>query len=257
MISTIAINTYRELVRGKVLYIVLFFAVVVVSVGALFGSVTIGDQVVVIKDFGLFSISLFNVAFAVIAGSALLQKELMRKTIFNILAKPVPRWKFLVGKYLGMLMTSFLLLALMSIALQIFLFCFEGRVDTALVWAYLHMALEMMIVCAAAIFFSSLVVTPVLTGLFTFGLFLAGRSVEYLLYFIREGAVSDPLAAVLTILYYLLPHLNRLNMANDVVMGSSLSWNLSYFCWAVLYSLGYSGVLLGFAKLFFERREFN
>jgi len=75
----IGINTYRESVRSKILYSLIFFAVIVVCVSAFFGSVTIGDQVKVIKDFGLFAISLFSAAYAVISGSALLSKELSKK----------------------------------------------------------------------------------------------------------------------------------------------------------------------------------
>lgn len=257
MISSIAINTFRQLVRGKVLYLVFFFAALVIIVASLFGSVTIGDQIMVVKDFGLFAISLFSVIFAVIAGAALLQKELAQKTIYNILSKPVPRWKFVVGKFSGMVLTSWLLVLMMACALQIYLFAFEGAVDTAMFWAYINIACEAALICAAAIFFSSLVVTPVLSGLFTFGLFLAGRSVEYLLYFIAEGQVSEFGASILKGLYFVLPHLNQLSISAEVA-SSSLGFEPLWFSvWSVLYTAGYSGVLLILAALIFERRDFN
>jgi ABC-type transport system involved in multi-copper enzyme maturation permease subunit len=94
----IAINTMREAIRNKLLYSILLFAVLVVAVAALFGSVSIGDQMKFVKDFSLMSVSLFGVAIAVMLGVSMLNKELGRKTIYNILSKPVARWEFIVGK---------------------------------------------------------------------------------------------------------------------------------------------------------------
>jgi Cu-processing system permease protein len=251
----IALTTFRESVRSRVLYLVAFCAVILVAVAALFGTVTIGDQLQVIKDFGLFSVSLCPVGFAVIAGSALLHKELAKKTVYNILAKPVPRYEFILGKYLGMLATSTLLLMLLGIILSLFVMLFGGAFDASLLQGYLFSFFELVIVCAAAIFFSSCVVTPLLSGLFTFGVFLAGRSTEYLLYFVKEGAVEGLGRSILQALYYALPHLNDLNIANELVYGKTVT--LAYTLYAGLYAVGYAGVLLVLAQMIFNKREFN
>ena len=92
----IALNTFRELVRGKTLYGVIFTSAIIVAISALFGSVSVGDQLLVVKDFGLFSVSFSAVVFAVITGASLLHKELERKTVFNILSKPVNRSEFVL-----------------------------------------------------------------------------------------------------------------------------------------------------------------
>lgn len=254
-VLAIALTTFRESIRSKVLYSTLFFAAVMVLVSALFGTVTIGDQVRVIKDFGLMSVSLFSVAFAVIAGTALLSKELSRKTIYNILAKPVERWHFVCGKYLGMLATTVTMVLVMGAALLIFAAVFEGRFDPLLLQGYFFGVCELIIVCAAAIFFSSIVVTPLLSGLFTFGVFLAGRSTEYLLFFIREKGLSGPLASLLRGLYAVLPHLDRMNLNDRLVYGEAAS--LTFAATSLLYSLGYAAVLLVLASAIFARREFN
>ncbi len=251
----IALTTFRESLRSKILYVVFFFGAALVSVASLFGSVTIGDQSRVVKDFGLFAVSLFPIGFAVIAGSALLHKELAKKTIYNILAKPVTRYEFLLGKYLGMLSISTLLLVLMGASLSIFLILFEQRIDPLLFQAYLYSFFELSIICAAAIFFSSVVVTPLLAGLFTFGVFLAGRSTAHLLYFINEGSVADSSAVILKILYWLLPHLDHLVIANVVVYGEKTSF--ADMVYSLAYSGGYAGVLLVLAQIFFNKREFN
>lgn len=254
-IAVIAMNTFRESVRSKILYSTLFFALLLVGLSAFFGSVTIGDQVLVIKNFGLTSISLFSVAFAVISGSALLQKELSRKTVYNILAKPVSRAEFVLGKYFGMVATVALLVALMGAALSLFVSIFEGRFDLLLCAGYGYTLLELLIVCAAALLFSSIVVTPLLSGLFTFGIFLAGRSVGYLLFFLTSADEHSLHSILFRTLYWLLPRLDVLNIGNDIVYGASI--DKTNFIWSLLYALGYSGIMLTLATAFFSRREFN
>jgi len=255
-VFAISITTYRELVRGQVLYTALFVTAALVLVASAFGSVSIGDQILVIKDFGLFSISLSSVAFAVVAGAMLLRKELERKTIYNILAKPVERWEFVLGKFFGMALTIGLTMSLMMAGLQAYLLLFEGHLDPAL-WAALYFYfLEVLIICAAAMFFSSIVVTPLLGGLFTFGLFLAGRSVEYLLYFVQEGSVSGLAASICKGVYYLLPHLSSLQVGNEIVFGESAP-TAEFAGWCGLYATSYAAVLLVLAIIFFRRKEFN
>ncbi|MBN8550040.1 MAG: ABC transporter permease subunit [Deltaproteobacteria bacterium] len=254
-IFSIALNTFRESVRSKILYSIMFFALLLVGVSAFFGTVTIGDQVIVIKDFGLMSISLFSVAFAVISGSTLLYKELAKKTVYNILAKPVSRGQFVLGKYFGMFATVAVMACLMGLALSLFVSFFEGRADVLLFEAYLYILLELLIICAVAMFFSSIVVTPMLSGLFTFGVFLAGRSTAQMLYFISPEHSNSLGSTLVTILCAILPRLDILNVGNDLVYGASISKD--HLMWAALYALAYSGILLILASAIFKRREFN
>lgn len=253
-IWAIAVTTYRESIRSKVLYSIMFFALLLVTLSAFFGTVTIGDHIKVIKDFGLFSVSLFTVAFAVISGSNLLAKELSKKTVYNILGKPVARWQFLAGKYFGMLGTSLVLLLLMGVGLTLFVALFEGGIDWKLWQGFYFMGLELAIVCAAAIFFSTLVVTPMLGGLFTFCTFLAGRAIGYLLTFVEDGTVSGALAWSLEALHAGLPQLNKLYIGNELVYG--IVQPLPAVVWATVYSFGYAGLLITVASILFQRREF-
>lgn len=251
----IALTTYRESIRSRILYSLLIFGGLVIGTSALFGAVTIGDQIQVIQNFGLLCTSLFSVAFAVISGSALLHKELSRRTVYNILAKPVRRSEFLFGKYLGLLYTSCVMISLMGIGLCAFLLPFSGRIHFEIPVACLFIMLELSIVCAAAIFFSSIVVTPLLIGLFTFGLFLAGRSTDHLLYFVQEVGVTGSAAIVLRTLYTGLPHLELLNVSDRLVFGHTIG--IGYVLWSAAYAAGYAGSLLIAGNILFKRREFN
>ena len=224
-VVAIALNTAREAIRNRILYSILFFAVFVVFIAAIFGAASIGDQMKFVKDFSLMSISLFGVIIAVVLGVNMLNQELGKKTIFNILSKPVARWQFIVGKFLGLLATLTLIVAIMCTTLVIFLAAFEGRFDGSLVVASAIALLEITIVIAVALFFSSLVVTPTLAGLFTAATFVAGRSAGHLQYFLTDESpvVRDRLRKRLS---WMLPRLDLFTIADRVVYGDNVALEL-------------------------------
>lgn len=252
-IRAIAVNTAREALRSKVLYSILAFAVLVVVVAALFGSVSIGDQVKFVEDFSLMSISVFGVVIAVALGVSMLDKELGKRTILNVLSKPVARSQFILGKFAGLVATLALLVGGMCVALVVFVGAWEGRLDVGLVQASVAVLLELVIVVAAALLFSAIVVTPTLAGLFTVATFVAGRSAGYLGFF---GAPEYPAAvrAAADVLYWMLPHLHRLNIADRVVYGDLVP--AGYLLGSAAYAAGYAGVLLVLTIALFSRREF-
>jgi Cu-processing system permease protein len=253
-IMLIAQNTFREAVRNKILYSVVLFAVVLVAVSAFFGSVSIGDQGKVIKDFGLFSLSFFGAVITILSGVTLLNKELKQKTIYNILSKPVPRWQFVLGKHLGLSATVGFLVVVMGIALVAFVACFEQRIDWLLFQAIYFVVLEVIVVAAVALFFSSLVVTTTLTGLFTLGFYIAGRSISYFAFFTNQPEYKGTaLAYIVSALNWIVPDLNVLNVSNQLVYGVPATG--AQFGLALVYALCYSAVALTFSALIFERRE--
>ena len=196
-----------------------------------------------------------TVLAVVLSGALLLYKELSRKTIYNILSRAIPRWNFLFGKYLGMLLTATLMLLLMGGGFSLFLLLFESAFDPSLFLAYYAIFLELVIICAAAIFFSSVVVTPMLIGLFTAGIFLAGRSAGFLLYFLSNDTLSAPVRYLLQVLYFVLPHLDMLNVSDAIVYGSLVP--AEQIVYGTLYAFGYAGVLLFLSHFLFERRDFS
>jgi ABC-type transport system involved in multi-copper enzyme maturation permease subunit len=253
-ILAIALNTAREAIRNKILYSILFFAFVVVGIAGILGSFSIGNQMKFVKDFSLMSISLFGVVIAIVLGVNLLAKELGKKTIFNILSKPVARWQFIAGKFIGLLVTSTLVVAVMSAGLVGFLAAFEHQLDWGVVLAASMIMLEVMIVIAVALFFSSIVVTPTLAGLFTAAVFVAGSSSSYLHSFFGDDYPSSVRASA-RVLYWIVPHLDRFNIADMVVYGNYLA--LGYAFALVGYAFAYSSLLLLLSIAIFRRREFT
>lgn len=250
----IALNTYREAVRNKILYSVIFFAFVLVGVSAFFGSVSIGSQERVIKDFGLFSLSFFGAIITILSGITLLNKEVKQKTIYNILSKPVARWQFILGKHLGLTSTVITLLLGMGVSLVVFSACFEGRIDWLLFQALYFVSLEIAVIAAIAIFFSSVVVTTTLTGIFTLGFYIAGRSIAYLNYFVSNPDFGSPaLTGLIKVLYWIVPDLSVFSVEDQLVYGVAAS--SGQFGLALIYALSYCSIALFFAALIFEKRE--
>jgi ABC-type transport system involved in multi-copper enzyme maturation permease subunit len=253
-IKALALNTFRELIRNRILYSVLFFAALMIAISTLFSSVTIGDHQKTVKDFSLFALSFFSAILTIVCGVDLLNKELKQKTICNILSKPVTRFEFIVGKFLGLVGTVWVLLAVMTLAVASFLFLLEGKIDWLIFQVALYVALEIFILSAVTIFFSTVVVTTALTGMFTFATYIAGRSIEYLKYF-QGSDRNDATVLIVQVLDAILPNLNHFNIVNNAVYGEVASFD--HLLFALCYAFFYGVSLLTLAVVIFARREFK
>lgn len=253
-IWAIALNTSRESIRNKVLYTVMLFSVLLIGIAAAFGSVSLGDRIKFVKDFALSGLSLFGVTATVVLGVTMVYNELQRRTIYNLLSKPVGRGEFLVGKYLGLLLTLGILLASMGGATLLIIGFLEQRLDLALLPAVGGMVLEVALLAAVAVLFSSVVVTPALAGLFTVGVFLAGRSSRWLVHFQSEEFPTTVRLAA-TALHKILPRLDELYVADRIVAGQTIPG--SFYVWSGLYVASYVALLLLLSWAIFRRREFT
>src|SRR6266480_4335379 len=115
-VGSIALNVFKESVRDKVLYNLVFFAVMLIAVSYLLGELTAGQDVKIIKDLGLAAMSVFGLFIAVFIGIGLVSKEVERRSIYSLLAKPIGRQQFIVGKYLGLVLTLLVNVTVMTIA---------------------------------------------------------------------------------------------------------------------------------------------
>ncbi|MBW2214438.1 MAG: ABC transporter permease subunit, partial [Deltaproteobacteria bacterium] len=131
-IYAIALNTYREAVRDRVLFGVLVLAAGVLALTLALGELSLDQQMRVVTDLGLASISLFSVVVAIFLGSSLLYKEIERKTLYVILPKPIARFEFLLGKYFGIVATCAVFVAIMG-AIQLLVTAIQAGASTALI----------------------------------------------------------------------------------------------------------------------------
>lgn len=249
----IARNTFREAVRDRVFALVAVFGLLLVSSSIILSPLTIGAQQKLVADIGLASISVFSVLVVLFVGSGLVSKEVDKRTIMTLLSKPVSRFEYLFGKYLGLLGTIGVMIGAMSVLFAAALLATGSRFEVAYLISLGLTAMEMVVVTAVVIFFSSFT-SSVLTSIFTLGVFLAGRMLPDLEAFAVVTA-SPGVERSMDILRYALPNLDLFDVRNAAVHGLPIDGQ--HVAWAVVYGLMYSGVLLLVADRLFRRREFK
>src|SRR6201993_2895094 len=116
-VGVVALNTFREAVRDRVLYNLVFFALVMIAASILVGQVSIGIEKIVIVTLGLSAISVIGLLISVFIGVGLVSKEMDKRTLYALFAKPVRRWEFLLGKFGGLLLTLAVNTAAMGVGL--------------------------------------------------------------------------------------------------------------------------------------------
>ena len=252
-VAAIAANTLRDAVRSKVLYALLFFAILLIATSAGLATLSYVERERILQDVALGSIRFFGAAIAIFVGVGLVHREVDRRTIYTILSKPVSRTTFLLGKYLGLVATLWGLLAVMSL-------CFVGAslaagapLGAGHFEALGLIAVELAVVVAIATLFSSFA-TPFLAGCYTLGLYLVGHLTRDLR---AIGASSGSEAArdATAWLHRLLPDLEAFNRTLDAVHGLPIP--PSELGWTLLLGVSWCAGCLLVAALTFERRDFR
>ena len=255
-IFAIAQNTFREAIRNKIIYSVFAFAVAIVACSTFFGSVSIGDRDQVVIDFGLFGMALCGALVTIVLGVSLLQKELSQKTIYNILSKPMTRAQFMIGKHFGLSFTVIAIVLAMEFALVIFLLLLGSFPGSRMFLSFYFISLEMMVLSSIVLFFSSMVVTTTLPGIFALGTFIAGHSIENFKYFAKDqGGQLPVVTGIITIFSWIVPDLSLFNVNEQILYNMPIT--SQYALYTTIYAVCYSVVALGLAILIFDRKEFR
>ena len=252
-LAAIALNTFREAVRDRVLYNLILFVLLLVSAAPLLGQISIDIERLVLVNVGLSSISLFGVIIAIFIGIGLVSKEIEKKTLYTILSRPVRRWEFIAGKYLGLMLTLLVNAALMTLGFFVALLITERGLtgnDGQLLVAIYFTVLVFLIITAITLLFSSFS-TPIFSAVFAFAVFVIGTFGEDLRNFanLAQGLTKW----VATAAAYLLPNLASLNVISQVAHNQPVSGGLILF--NTLYALLYSAAVTAGAVLIFEHRN--
>mgnify|MGYP006283924895 CR=1 FL=1 len=252
-ILAIARNTFREAVRDRVFALVGAFGLVLMVSSIVLSPLSVGAQQKLVADIGLSGISIFAVLVVLFVGSGLVHKELDKRTIMTLLSKPVSRLEYLLGKYVGLLFTIVTMMALMAALFGLALLA----TGTQFEWVYLLSIgltfCEMVLVTAIVIFFSSFT-GPLLTGLFTMGIFISGRTLSDVLEF-AHVTENPTVARTVEILRNVVPNLDLFDIRSAAVHG--LPIDPGHIAWAVAYMALYSVGLVVAAEFVFRRREFK
>jgi ABC-type transport system involved in multi-copper enzyme maturation permease subunit len=255
-IAAIARNAFREAVRDRVLYNLVFFVLILTGASIFIGQLSGGQERKVIVDLGLSAMLLFGVFIAIFVGVGLVYKEIERRTIYAVFSKPVGRGEFIVGKYLGLCLTLLVNVLVMGIGVSLALLYVSRGWDPLIptIWpAVLLIYMELMLLTAIALLFSSFS-SPALSALLTFMVFIIGHfSADLKSLAVSLGSSSARM--LFTGLYYLLPNLANYSFITPAVHGRAPSAGFVFV--TGLYALVYIAVILAAATLVFSRRNFK
>jgi ABC-type transport system involved in multi-copper enzyme maturation permease subunit len=252
-IGHIASNTFREAVRDRVLYNLIAFALLMSGGAILVGQISIDIERLVVVNLGLTAVSLFGVVIAIFIGIGLVSKEIDKKTLYTVLSRPVRRWEFIVGKFIGLAGTLAVNTFFMAIGVFAALLYVSHRLQAGDGWilvALYFIVLQFLIVTALALLFSSFS-SPLLSAVFAFSLFIIGSFAEDLRGF--AGMAHGLGRWLATAAAYLVPNLSALNVINSVAHAQPVASQLIVA--NSVYALLYSGMALCGAVLIFERRN--
>ena len=252
--GVVAWNTFREAVRDRVLYNLLFFALVMMAASIIAGQISIGIEETVLVTLGLSAISMIGLLISVFIGVGLVSKEIDKRTLYALLATPLRRWEFLLGKFGGLVLTLAVNTAAMGLGLFLALVyvkpTFE-RGDIIVFVAVYFIWLKLALVVALALLFSCFT-TPLLAILFTAGIYIVGLYVQELRNLPVE-VMSPGMSAFTKWLSYLLPNFQNFNIMalaahSRQVPGTFIAQN-------TLYAAVYCTIVLTGAILVFSRRN--
>ena len=249
----IARNTFREASRDRMLLGALGAGAVLLAATQLLAPLALGEGVRLTVDLGLSGISLIGLMLVLLVGTSLVSKEIDRRTIFNLLSRPLARHTYLIGKWAGLTATLWVVAFSMGTALSVIL-GLRGHAEfvPGIAQATYLAALELAVVTACAVLFSA-VSTPVLSALYTTGLYLVGQWS----YDLREFASQFPpgIATACHIAANLVPNLPLFNMRTLAASAETASFG--HLAVATVYAVVYCGAALGLATAAFETRDFK
>ena len=251
-VLSIALNTFRENLRDKLLYNLLIFALLMIGSSLLLMRLTLGEFHRLLLDIGLGSVNIFSVLIAIFVGIGLVSKEIDKKTIYTIVSKPVARLEFLLGKFFGLTITLLVNMLIMTAGLLTVLMAQSVPIEAVLFKAIGLILLECMVVTAVALLCSTFT-SATLSAIFTLAIYVIGHLTADLKTF---GQKMDGLGrSVLEGMYYLLPNLERFNLKGNVT--HHIDVPLNDLVLIVAYGMAYAAFLLLLASVIFQRRDFR
>lgn len=251
-VKVIAGNTFKELIRDRILLSLAVFSFLLLGSTIFLGSISLDQDSKIIIDFGLFGIFLFSVIMTIFIGGSTITKELDQRTAITILARPIKRSWFLLGKFFGLCLTQMVLIILMS-AVFFLLVGFKTSwqtIDAALVLAVIYIFLEMTVLTALMLLFSSFA-TTIMSIIYGLAFFIIGHSTTTIVSLIKN--TPGQVKYIFITIYYIFPNFEKYNLRNDAV------YHLKPESSEILLTLGYTvifcSLLLFLANLAFKKQE--
>ncbi len=255
-IKVIAKTTFEDALRKKILNIFLIVTLALIAFSVSFSFLTMREEITIIKSFGLGIIAISGMFMAVILGVYLIPTEVENRTIFTLLAKPVHRYEFLLGKFLGAIMAIIANLFLMSLAFFIMATWRNHWVPEWQLWkGILMIFFQLLLLTGVAIFFSTFL-TPVVNFFLTTAVYIIGSLSEVTMSMANKDTLNPVVKAFYWVIHYLIPNFANFFTQNPLIHPNVvIRSELQYYAQNILYAIVYTSVLMIIAILVFDRKD--
>ncbi len=248
----IASNTFREAVRNKIFYTLIFFAIILSGLSVSLSTIIVGTYERIIIDMGLAIVEIIGTLIAIFVGITLVYKEIDKKTVYTIISRPIHRYEFVVGKFLGLWLTLFIEVLFMTGIIILLVSMWGAAKETVWILKGVSMIMvELTLVTATAIMFSS-ISTPILSGMFTLGFYLIGCISGYLNYLLDPDSPAWAQKVVYW-LGFILPNFDILNYKGVVI--HHVEVGLKSYMASLTYGISYTLILLTIGIMGFNHRD--
>jgi ABC-type transport system involved in multi-copper enzyme maturation permease subunit len=250
-IFTLARHTLRTYLQEKILLVVFVFGGLLMVSSYVLSPLAVGAQQKIVIDIGLASVSIFTVVLIVLLGAGSFHLEKERGILRSLLAKPISRVDFILGKYLGTLAVACIVIVLMSGLHMMMLFLCGSRITSQMLWAEYVTILEAALVTGLLTLFSCFT-SPVLGSFFTIACVVCGHFSADLLQFASRFS-GGAAHAMVTAFYYALPNLGLLSLRSEAVHNLAIPPGMLLA--VTTYTLAYTAALLYVSTIIFRARE--
>jgi ABC-type transport system involved in multi-copper enzyme maturation permease subunit len=255
--AAVAANTFRETVRQRVLYNLVFFVLALTISGLVLRDLSISQDNKIIKDLGLAAMDVFGVLIAILIGINLMIKELERRSLYPLLARPLTRAEFIVGKFAGLAFTLLVNITVMTIGLYGTLLVLRlrgdvtGTIDLDLLKAVVGIFAGLLLTVAVALFFSVITNSGVMAAISTVVLVIMGRFSDVIRN--MQDVLPGAPGWLTRGLYHVLPNFHHFDLKDAAVHGLAPPW--STVGWISAYGVAYSLALIVLAIVVFRRKD--
>lgn len=246
-------NTFKESLRQRIMVLLIIFSILLIIISIFLEPFALGESPKLLRDFGMAVASIFGVLVVIIIGSTLIHKDIEKRTIYTVIAKPIKRAEIILGKFLGLFLLVAILEGAMAIIHQFTIFIYEGRFDLPILLNLPFSLIEIMVLSGILLLFSSFSSTT-LTSIMGVLFYVIGHASPDLKLF--ADTVKVPTIKYLAYgFYYLLPNLENFNLRLELV--HKLPVYPDQLLFSICYGLIYTIFLLYLAIVVFEKKEFK
>ncbi len=246
-------NTFREIIRDRILYGLLVFAVILLGLSLAMGQLSFTEQARISVDFGFAAMSLSAIIISIFVGSNLVSKEIDQRTVYTLLVRPLSRGQFLVGKVFGLACVNIVVLTGLSLVLAGILYFIKQPWDLDCTLVVLGILIESLVMLSITLFFGAYS-KPILAVTFSIGIFLVGRSLDSLNFF-AEKSEGVFFKGFNFLLQRLLPNLSKFNWSTYPLVEDEVP--IRAFFMSFVYGLSWIGVCITLTALILRRRDFT